>query len=78
MDDLWEGFSGGVRKSLEEGKNIVRDGAANGAGKLANYLGIPDDGDKPDPPDSTFDWVLYGSAGVALLALAVVVIFKFR
>lgn len=73
---IWDGFSSGVRKNLHEGKEIAVDGLVNIGNRIADIAGLPDD-PEPEEENQTFDYILYAAGGITLVALAMVVFFKF-
>lgn len=75
---IWDGFRKGVGNNLDEGKQIVKDGLVNVGNRVADLIGLPEEPEGDDPKPDTFDWVLYAAGGVTLVALVLVVIFKFR
>jgi hypothetical protein len=73
---IWDGFRDGIKKNLGEGKEILEDGVVKIGNGIADAINLPEDPKQPDP-DDTFDYILYASGGIAVLALLLVVMFKF-
>jgi hypothetical protein len=73
---IWDGFRDGIKKNLGEGKQIVEDGVTKIGNDIADAINLPADPEKKED-DSTFDYVLYAAGGISVLALLLVVMFKF-
>jgi hypothetical protein len=73
---IWDGFRKGIKHNLDEGKEIAVDGLVNVGNRVADLIGVPEE-PEAEEETQTFDYILYAAGGITLVALALVVFFKF-